>query len=74
MPFNADEGWHVEQIILNQIKQRECQVFVKKRGPNGLQTSEGKLIKEFAVEVLPALTEKELKELAQRQAMASGAQ
>jgi len=74
VPFNADEGWHVEQIILNQIKQRECQVFVKKRGPNGLQTSEGKLIKEFAVEVLPALTEKELKELAQRQAMASGSQ
>lgn len=74
VPFNAEDGWHVEQIILNQLKQRECQVFVKKRGRNGIQTSEGKLIKEFAIEVLPPLTEKELKELAQRQAMASGSQ
>ena len=73
VPFNAEEGWHVEQIILNQLKQRECQIFVKKR-VRGLQTSEGKLIKEFAIEVLPPLTEKELKELAQRQAMASGTQ
>lgn len=72
VPFNAEEGWHVEQIILNQLKQRECQIFVKKRERNGLQSSEGKLIKEFAIEVLPPLTEKELKELAQRQAMAAG--
>lgn len=71
VPFNADEGWHVEQIILEQLKQRQCQVFVKKRA-RGVTTSEGKLIKEFAIEVLPPLTEAEIKDLAQRQAMANG--
>jgi hypothetical protein len=71
VPFNADEGWHVPRIIYNMIVQRQCQVFVtKKRGPNGISSKEGKMIREFAVEVLPMLTEEELHDLAQRQAMA----
>lgn len=70
VPFNADEGWHVPRIILEMIQQRECQVFTTIRGPRGNTTRQGKLIKEFAVEVMPPLTEDELKDLAQRQAMA----
>lgn len=70
VPFNADEGWHVPRIIYNMIVQRQCQVFVTKKGPRGVAYKEGKMIREFAVEVLPLLTEGELHDLAQRQAMA----
>lgn len=70
VPFNAEEGWHVPRIILDMIQSRECQVFTAVRDARGNTTRKGKLIKEFAVEVLPPLTEEELKDLAQRQAMA----
>lgn len=69
VPFNADEGWHVPRIILNQIQQRQCQIFTTVRDSRGNSTRQGKLIKEFAVEILPALTQEELHDLAQRQAM-----
>ena len=70
IPFNADEGWHVPRIIYNQLVARECQVFHSKKNERGMTVRVGKLIKEFAIEVLPPLTEKELTELARRQAMA----
>ncbi len=70
VPFNADEGWHVPRIIYEQLKDRECQVFTTVRDSRGNSTRKGKLIKEFAIEILPNLTEEEIKELAQRQAMA----
>lgn len=67
-----DTIWHVPRIILNQIQERQCQVFYTERDVRGNKMRKGKLIKEFGVEILPQLTEKELKELAQRQAMAAG--
>ncbi len=73
VPFGVD--WHVPQMILDMLKARQCQVFqsVKRRTAGGdISSREGKLVKEFAVEILPDLTETELKELAQRQAMAKG--
>lgn len=72
VPFNNDEGWHVPQMILNMIQERQCQVFVNKKTQNGVTVREGKLIKEFAVEIMPDLTPAELRELARRQAMAAG--
>lgn len=69
VPFDVE--WHVPRIIFNQIKERQCQIFVTKKTSRGRER-EGKLIREFSVAELPALTEKELKDLAQRQAMASG--
>lgn len=72
VPFNADDGWHVPRIILNQLKNRECQVFHTVKDERGNKMRQGKLIKEFAIEELPPLTEKELQDLAQRQAMARG--
>ena len=72
VPFNSDEGYHVPHMIYEQLLQRQCQVFVTVKDNRGNKVRKGKLIKEFAIEVLPPLTEKELKELAQRQAMASG--
>lgn len=70
VPFNLDEGYHIPQIIFDMLKERKCQVFVKKKSRHGVPMVEGKLINEFAIEVLPPLTEQELKDLAQRQAMA----
>lgn len=71
VPFNTE--WHVPQIILNMIQERECQVFYTVVDPRTRQKSrKGKQTKEFAVEILPMLDEKQLKDLAQRQQMASG--
>ena len=70
IPFNADEGWHVPRIIYNQLVERECQVFVTIKDGRGNSVRRGKSIKEFAIEVLPQLTQEELDELARRQAMA----
>jgi hypothetical protein len=70
VPFNVEDGWHVPRIIFNQMKERQAQIFVTVKDARGNSTRKGKLIKEFAIEVMPALTSAELHELAQRQAMA----
>ena len=71
VPFETE--WHVPQIILNMIEDRMYQSFYVVRDKRtGQQGRKGKMVKEFAVEYLPDLTEKELKDLAQRQAMARG--
>ena len=72
VPYNVEDGWHVEQILLDQLRERQCQIFVTDKDSRGNKIRKGKLIREFAIEVLEPLTEEELKELAQRQAMARG--
>lgn len=70
VPFDTE--WHVPRIIYNMIKQRQFQTFVTRKDERGRTVKEGKLIREFNVVELPPLTEKELQELKQRQAMAAG--
>lgn len=70
IPFNADDGWHVPHIMYEQLLQRQCQVFTTVTDSRGNKIRRGKLIREFAIEVLPQLTKAELAELAQRQAIA----
>ena len=70
--FNTEEGWHVPQIILNMIKARQFQTFYTIKNERGVAVRKGKLVPEFAVDVLPPLTEKELLELSRRQALAGG--
>lgn len=72
VPFNTEDGWHVEHILLEQLRERQCQIFVTEKDSRGNKVRKGKLIREFAIEVLDPLTEDELRELAQRQAMAKG--
>lgn len=69
VPFNADEGWHVPSMIVDQIKERQCQIFVPVKDARGNTMRKGKMIKEFAIEVMPDLTPDELAELARRQAL-----
>ena len=71
VPYETE--WHVPQIILNMMEERYYQTFYTVKDPRTGQTGRrGKLVKEFAIEELPALTAEELKDLAQRQAMARG--
>ena len=69
VPYNADDGWHVPYIIYKQLLNRECQVFVSEKDDRGNRVRKGRLIREFAIEVLPPLSQDELHDLAQRQAM-----
>lgn len=72
VPFNNDEGWHVPNIIVKHMQEKKCQVFYTKKDSRGNRTRHGKLINELNVEIMDPLTASELKELAQRQAMARG--
>lgn len=71
VPFNAEDGWHVPNMILKMIQDRQCQVFYTVSDSRGNKSRKGKLIKEFSVEILPDLTPEELHDLAQRQAMSN---
>ena len=70
VPFNIEEGWHVPHIIYQHMLEKTCQIFITVKGPKGAKVRKSKIIKELNVVVLPALTGKELADLAQRQAMA----
>jgi len=72
VPFNIEDGWHIPEIVFQQVKARKCQVFKTVNGPRGEKIRKGTLIPEFSVDVLPPLTDKELSDLAKRQAMAGG--
>ena len=72
VPFNVEDGWHIPRVIYNQMVERMCQVFYTVNTPDGDKVRKGKLIREFAIEVMPELSADELHDLAQRQAMAKG--
>jgi len=72
IPFNMEEPYHVPWIIYQYLKDRQCRVGHIVKLPDGREVNRYKLIPEFAVELLPPLTKKELEELKQRQAMANG--
>jgi hypothetical protein len=74
IPFDHD--WHVPKILLNMIQNSKCQIFVqqKERSDSGamVQSTTGKLVKQYSVEILPDLTKAELADLAKRQALRAG--
>lgn len=70
IPFGSEDGWHVPYIIYEQMRDRQCQVFTTVTDSRGNKVRRGKLIREFALEILPQLTPAELADLAQRQAIA----
>jgi len=72
VPFNADAGWHVPQIILQEMQERKYTTFVNAKGPRGETVRRGKLVPEFSIEVLPPLTKEERLELMRQQALANG--
>lgn len=74
VPFNNSEPYHIPNIILQAIQERQCQIFVNGVDSRGQKAKQARLVKEFGVEVLPPLTIEELQELKQRQLMAAGKQ
>ena len=68
VPFNAEDGWHLPSIVVQAMDDRMCQVFSVTTDSRGNKGRSGKLIKEFAIQDLPALTELDISKLAARQA------
>lgn len=68
VPFNADDGWHVQNIILQVMRDRMCQIFTTVVDSRGNKVRKGKLVREFAIEMMDPLSTEELAELAARQA------
>ncbi len=71
VPFGIEAGYHVPQIILDMMKERQFSMFKEVPGPKGNMITKSYLVPEFAIAVLPQLTTAELKDLANQQA-ASG--
>jgi len=67
-----NEPWHVEKILLNMIEERKYQQFYTTT-VNGKKVRKAKLVQEFGIDYLPALTPKELEKLAKAQALRDGA-
>jgi hypothetical protein len=72
VPYGSDEPYHVPYWIFQELKDRKCRIGVTTKNRYGHETTRHKIIPEYAIEELPPLTPQELKELGQRQAMASG--
>lgn len=74
VPFvDHEDGYHVPFVIYQQLKDAKyLHIQTNDRPRPGAPQVKTGYVPEFAIEVLPQLTEKELKALAQRQAMAQG--
>jgi hypothetical protein len=64
VPFNNEEGWHVPQIILDQIENAQMQKFKTVTRANGEKVLEPYNAKKFNVQILPPLNKEELEILA----------
>lgn len=67
IPYNQDEPYHIPQIILNTLRDKRVQVFTTKKGKMGIPIRESKSIAAYNIEILPPLTEEEMKSLAAAQ-------
>lgn len=67
VPFNTI--WHVPTVILKQLKRKKRQEFYEVEAKHGMKIKRARMVPMFAIEELPALTKKELEELARKQAL-----
>lgn len=67
VPFNNEDGWHVPQIICEQIQNAEMQKFKSVKMPNGEKQLQAYIAKKFNVQILDPLTKPELEALAAAQ-------
>lgn len=74
IPFNSPEAYHIPKIIYDVMKDKKCTVFYTATDERGNKIRKGRLIDEFAIEVLPNLTPDELSDLARKQALQAGQQ
>lgn len=67
VPFNAEQGWHVPNLILQELKNKKFVSHYETTDHKKRKIMKTKLIPEYSIEILDPLTPEELKELAQRQ-------
>lgn len=70
VPFDGRE-WHIPKVIYDELKSRKCTVFHTVTDARGQKIRKGRLIDEFAIDVLPPLSPKELDQLKKEQALAN---
>lgn len=72
IPFGeaTDNGFHIEQILFDELKSRKFQQLRPKKVRGIDQAPERRMVPEYNLEILPPLTRNELRELAQKQAAA----
>lgn len=63
----TENGYHIPQIILNVLQRRKFQQIVEERSHLGHMVPRARWMKEFNIEILPSLTQKELNALKDRQ-------
>ena len=68
IPWNTENGTHVEDVLLNILKEKEYRKTIKKK-VNGKVIKRSISVKKFSIDVLPALTSDELTELARVQSI-----
>lgn len=72
IPFGemTDEGWHVEYCLYKMLEARQFLNIRTRKGKNGVPVVESGYVREFALEILPDLTQEDLNRLATAQAAA----
>lgn len=66
IPFGVE--WHVEQILLNTIREKTYQAFTTVKNARGESVTKTRTIPAYNIVELPPLTDQELKALADQQA------
>lgn len=74
VPFNSPEPYHIPKIIYDMLLEKKCTVFYTERDDRGNKIRKGRLVPEFAIEVLKPLSREELSDLARQQALKAGQQ
>lgn len=74
VPFNSSDPYHLPQIIFDMLIDKKCTVFHTEKDERGNSVRKGRLVNEYAIEVLDPLTPDELNELARTQALQAGQQ
>jgi len=67
VPFDNEEGFHIPQILLDTMRDKQCLKFRSQKNADGVEIKAPYLAKEYTIEVLPPLTQKELDKLAAAQ-------
>lgn len=65
IPFGVE--WHVEEVLLNSIREKKFQLFVNKKNAKGVEVTTARLAPAYNIATLPELTPEEIQEIADRQ-------
>lgn len=69
VPFHTGEPWFIPQIILNMMAERTYTQWYDTKDDKGRETKKSRQAKEFAIVPVEDITPKELKDLADQQAL-----